>query len=104
MDQLPSSVDIGWCCGEGGDSPSFVSTDCFLASCCSRSLEMTVPFNLSSCLEGSQRSASVAEMTEAVAAVRMFFVGTVGVAGEGTLGLLEEGGSGVSPSFCLTYD
>ena len=65
---------------------------------------MTVPFNLSSCLEGSQRSASVAEMMDAVAAVRTFFVGTVGVAGEGTWGLLEEGGSGVSPSFCLTYD
>jgi hypothetical protein len=45
---------------------------------------MTVPFNLSSCLEGSQRSPSVAETTDAVPLTD--FVGTVGGAGDGSLG------------------
>src|SRR6266480_2179355 len=69
--------------------------------CCCRSLLITPLFNLSSCLFGSHRSPTVVPLTVLVMTTPL---GELGVAGETTLGGISvEPGSGVSPSFCLTY-
>jgi hypothetical protein len=85
---------------EGGSSSDVVVNR---FSCCSRSLLITLLLNLSSCLFGSHRSPSLAPTTKLVANTSL---GVPGIEGGSTFGLLVvsvELGSGVSPSFCLTY-
>jgi len=69
--------------------------------CCSRSRLITPVFNLSSEALGSQRSLSAALATGATERISL---GTL-VVENSTLGCASsplDGGSGVSPSFCLT--
>jgi hypothetical protein len=98
---VPSSTEISGV-STGGSFATAVAVavavvvEASFACCCSRSLEMTVPLNLSSCLLGSQRSVWI-DVAGGMTGL--------GVERDSTLGVCSAGcGSGVSPSFCFTYD